>query len=66
MATSLEEAIRAADAAGDSVGIRVVLVWLELAEQLDGTPNQRQVAARAGVSHVTVGNVLTRFRKNYF
>lgn len=47
---------------GDSVAVRVITAWLDLAEQLPRAPTSRQVAHEAGLSHTTVNRALARLR----
>jgi DNA-directed RNA polymerase specialized sigma24 family protein len=56
----IETALRAAAAAEDWVVVRVVSVWLELAEELGREPTSREVAPEADTSHTTVNNALRR------
>ena len=48
---------------GDHVLVRVVRVWLELAESQGSAPASREVAERLGLSHTTVGEALKRLEK---
>lgn len=61
----LEDALRAAAAAGDMLVVRVVTAWLDLAERLGEAPTSRQVGPNAGVSHTTVNQALRRL-PSYF
>lgn len=58
----IDAALRAAAAADDQVAVRVVAVWLELAEELGREPTSREVAPEADTSHTTVSNALRRFK----
>jgi DNA-directed RNA polymerase specialized sigma24 family protein len=46
----------------DFVTVRIVTVWLDLADELGHEPPSREVADYARVSHTTVNNALQRFR----
>jgi DNA-directed RNA polymerase specialized sigma24 family protein len=58
----VSRAFRAAIAAGDDATVPVITVWLDLADELGRAPSLREVEPVAGVSHVTVGAALKRFR----
>lgn len=64
-AAGMQDAMRAADAAGDYSTLEIVRLWLDLADELNASPTSREVADRAGVTHPTVLNALNRF-KAYF
>lgn len=55
-------AMRRAAQQDDHMVVRSVAVWLDLAERSGAAPTTRQVAARAGISHTSVGRALARFR----
>lgn len=55
-------AMRAALRAGDRQTVRIITIWLDLADERRKPPSTRQVAARAGVSHTTVAAALRRFK----
>lgn len=61
----LEDALRAAAAAGDMIVVHVVTAWLALAERYGEAPTSRQVGPDAGVSHTTVNQALRRL-SSYF
>lgn len=50
-------------AAGDKSTVRIITIWLDLADELGRAPSTREVAAHTGVSHTSVANALTRFRR---
>lgn len=62
-ATVLEAALTLAARDGDAVCTCVVNEWLREAEQQGAKPSSREVARRAGVSHVTVQKALRRLRR---
>lgn len=64
-AASVQDAMRAADAAEDHSTLEIVRLWLDMADELDTSPTSREVADRAGVSHTSVNSALKRFR-TYF
>jgi RNA polymerase sigma factor (sigma-70 family) len=64
-AERLEDALRAADAAGDELLIRVVGEWIDLAEKLGKKPSNRAVGRAIGISHTSVNQVMERLQ-NYF
>lgn len=64
-AAAIEDAMRAALDAQDTLAVRVVTVWLDTAQALGKAPSSREVAQRAGVSHTSVNQALRRFR-TYF
>ena len=59
-ATLLEAALALAARRKDFVCTSVANEWLREAAQQGGTPSSREVARRAGVSHVTVQRTLAR------
>lgn len=59
-ATILEAALALAARRGDHTCTRVINEWLREAEQQGSNPSSREVARRAGVSHVTVQHALHR------
>jgi DNA-directed RNA polymerase specialized sigma24 family protein len=61
-AATVEAALTAAAAAGDHTVVRVVTIWLDLAEEWGREPTSREVAPEAGTSHTTVNTALRRFR----
>lgn len=61
----VEHGLRAANAADDRLVVRVVAAWLELANETGEAPSSRDVAPRAGLSHTSVNQALSRFR-DYF
>jgi DNA-directed RNA polymerase specialized sigma24 family protein len=42
--------------------VRIITLWLDVAEEIGRTPSTRVVAARGRVSHTSVANALKRFR----
>jgi len=58
----LEDALRAAVAAQDHLVVRVVTVWLELAEETGEAPTSRKVAREVGASHTSINQALRRMR----
>jgi DNA-directed RNA polymerase specialized sigma24 family protein len=58
----VQAGLSAAYESGDYVLVRVVTVWLRLAEEMGDRPASRTVAAAAGVSHTTVQDTLERFK----
>lgn len=61
-ADRLRAALAIAAAKGDHMLIRVVRVWLQLAQKHSAAPNSREVGGRLGVSHTTVNEALARLR----
>ena len=61
-AANVERALNVAHAAGDTIGIRIVSTWLDLAQRYGDEPSSREVAQQAGVSHTSVNQALKRFR----
>ncbi len=59
-AAILEDALRAAVAAGDRLVVRVVVSWLNLAEETGAPPSSRAVAEQAELSHTSVNAALRR------
>lgn len=59
---TVRAAIAGCLADGDFVTVRIVTVWLDLADELGHEPPSREVAVHARVSHTTVNNALQRFR----
>lgn len=59
----VKRGLRAAVKAGDDVAVRVVVDYLDLADEMSGSPSTRAVAERCGYSHTTVQEVLKRFRR---
>jgi RNA polymerase sigma factor (sigma-70 family) len=55
-------ALRALIASGDALTVPIITTWLDMADELDRSPSTREVAPRAGVSHTTVAQALSRFR----
>ncbi|MGI8684582.1 MAG: sigma-70 family RNA polymerase sigma factor [Acidimicrobiales bacterium] len=55
-------ALRKAAAAGEHSVVRVVAEWLDLAAEQGRAPTTREVAAVAGMSHMSVSRALRRFR----
>jgi DNA-directed RNA polymerase specialized sigma24 family protein len=47
---------------GDSLTVRIITVWLDLADELGKAPSTREVAVRAHVSHTRVAQALRQFR----
>jgi RNA polymerase sigma factor (sigma-70 family) len=60
-AADVRRAMRAAAEAGEHDVVRVVSSWLALANADGGAPSTRQVAARLGISHMTVQRALQKF-----
>jgi hypothetical protein len=58
----VSEGIGAANRAGDHTVVRIVTWWVDMAQSLSRAPTSREVGIRAGVSHTTVREALTRFR----
>jgi DNA-directed RNA polymerase specialized sigma24 family protein len=58
---SFDSAIATAIREGDDVAVRVVQVWLEMAEETGEAPSSRAVGTRCGYSHTTVQQALARF-----
>lgn len=48
---------------GDDVAVRIVIEYLDLADEMPGSPSTRAVAERSGYSHTTVQEALKRFRR---
>ena len=46
----------------DPSTVRIITIWLDLADELQRAPSTREVAVRAGVSHTTVATALKRFK----
>jgi DNA-directed RNA polymerase specialized sigma24 family protein len=60
--SAVVESLRTYVDAGDKLTVRIITVWLDVADELGRAPSTREVAARAGVSHTSVATALTRFR----
>ena len=60
-AEDVSRAIREAAANGKFDLVRIVATWLDLAEATGEAPSNREVAARLGVSHMTVQRGLRAF-----
>ncbi len=58
----VQDALRAASAAGDHLLVRIVTTWLNVAAELGHAPSSREVAPRAEVSHTSVNQALRRLR----
>ena len=56
-------AMRAVAATEDAETLRIITEWLQAAGESGVPPTTRQVAARAGVSHVAVVRALSEFRR---
>lgn len=61
--TTVSAAIGIALQQRDFVAVRVVTVWLDLADELGREPSSREVAMKANASHTTVNKALGRFRE---
>lgn len=59
---SVTAAIGLALAQEDFLTVRVVTVWLDLADESGSVPSSRDVAERANASHTSVNKALARFR----
>lgn len=55
-------AMEFARSTGDNVAIRVITVWLNIADETDSVPKRINVARRANVSPPTVDAALKRFK----
>ena len=60
----VQDALRAASAAGDDLLVRIVTTWITVAGELGEAPSSRDVGPRAEVSHTSVNQALRRLR-NY-
>jgi DNA-directed RNA polymerase specialized sigma24 family protein len=58
----VQDALRAASAAGEHLLVRIVTTWLNVAAELGRAPSSREVAPRAEVSHTSVNQALRRLR----
>jgi hypothetical protein len=54
-------ALQATIEGGEDIVVRIVCDYLDLAEEMPGSPSTREVAERCGYSHTTVGEALKRF-----
>jgi DNA-directed RNA polymerase specialized sigma24 family protein len=61
--TTVSAAIGMALEQRDFVAVRVVTVWLDLADELGREPSSREVATKANTSHTTVNKALARLRE---
>jgi DNA-directed RNA polymerase specialized sigma24 family protein len=57
------DALRACVSVGDEMTVRIIVAWLDLAQELGHAPVTREAAERAGVSHTSVATALKTFRK---
>jgi DNA-directed RNA polymerase specialized sigma24 family protein len=60
---SVYESLQASVIAGDELLVRVVTVWLDVAEEQGHAPSTREIAPLVGVSHTSVAKALERFRR---
>lgn len=60
---AIRDAIAELLALDDLATVRVVRVWLDLADEMGRAPSTREVGAAAGVSHTTVSRALRRFHE---
>ena len=61
-ATSLEDVLRAAEAAGDFVAVQVLNEWIDQAEALRKAPSNRAISRALKISHTSVNQAITRAR----
>jgi DNA-directed RNA polymerase specialized sigma24 family protein len=64
-AASLEDVLRAAEAAGDFLAVQVLNEWIDRAEASGKSPSNRAIGRALGISHTSVNQAITRAR-NYF
>jgi DNA-directed RNA polymerase specialized sigma24 family protein len=62
-AASVARGLRAAFDAGDLEVVRIIRLWLDLAETIGRAPSTRESAESFGVSHMSVARALQRFRQ---
>jgi hypothetical protein len=62
-AEELERALRVLVDTDDSLTVRIIVTWLELAEELGRPPSIRELATDAGVSDTLVASALDTFRR---